>query len=354
MARDIGLDVHAASCTLVVIGESGRKLNTHVVETNAKTLVDLIKTIPRPRHLCMEEGTQSAWLYEMLSAHVDELVVEGLRQERRRQGNKDDERDALGSAQRMRTHSIESRVFKDVGCYGRLRELARVHRMHVQDSVRVQNRVKALYRSRGIPTSRQTLYEPENRDEWLRKLPSKTQLTAEMLLKEYDAIDPLRDEAEKQMVLEARKHPIRKVLGTVPGLGPIRVAQMIPIVISPHRFRTKHQLWAYAGLGIVMRSSADWVPDKQGGWTRGNVQQTRGLNQNHNRVLKAIFKGAATTVIGRADESCPIYQHYVAMLSNKVKPNLAKLTIARQIAAISLSVWKKEEDYSPAKVRKTT
>jgi hypothetical protein len=66
------------------------------------------------------------------------------------------------------------------------------------------------------------------------------------------------------------------------------------------------------------------------------------------------FKGAATTVIGRADPECPLYQHYTALLQGKTKPNLAKLTIARQIAAITLSLWKKEECYSAAKVKSTT
>jgi hypothetical protein len=67
------------------------------------------------------------------------------------------------------------------------------------------------------------------------------------------------------------------------------------------------------------------------------VKQTRGLNRSHE--LKSIFNGAATTVIGRAQEDDPIYHHYELMLVNKT--SLAKLTIARQIAAITLSVWKR-------------
>jgi hypothetical protein len=40
------------------------------------------------------------------------------------------------------------------------------------------------------------------------------------------------------------------------------------------------------------------------------------------------------------------------MFRNKINPNLAKLTIARQLAAISLAVWKKEVPYDPAKLSK--
>jgi hypothetical protein len=37
---------------------------------------------------------------------------------------------------------------------------------------------------------------------------------------------------------------------------------------------------------------------------------------------------------------------------NGTKPNLAKLTIARRIAAILLAVWKTGEEYDPKKHRK--
>src|SRR5512132_2683811 len=108
---------------------------------------------------------------------------------------------------------------------------------------------------------------------------------------------PKTVQAEKDVVAEAHRHPISRVLETGPGLGPIRVAQLIPIVVSPGRFRTKRQFWSYCGLGIVMRSSSDWVRTKDGSWTRATVQQTRGLNLNHNSTLKSLFQGAATTVI---------------------------------------------------------
>jgi len=190
--------------------------------------------------------------------------------------------------------------------------------------------------------------------EWIAKLPPKSQPVAQLLAEQYDAVEKLRADGEKQMKSEARQHPVTKRLETIPGIGPIRAAQLVPIVVSPHRLRTKRQLWKYAGLAIMTRSSSDWVKGKDGSWCRQDVQQTRGLNRNFNATLKSIFKGAATTVIGRADAVCPIYQHYRSMIDNKTKPNLAKLTIARQSAAITLAVWKKEDVYAPAKVKKSS
>jgi hypothetical protein len=120
-------------------------------------------------------------------------------------------------------------------------------------------------------------------------------------------------------------------------------------VVTPHRFRTKRQFWAYCGFAVVMRSSSDWVRD-QDRWVRTRVAQTRGLNFNHNHLLKAIFKGAATTVIAHSGSN-PLREGYDRQLENGTKPNLAKLTVARNLSAIALAMWKKETPYDPRRVQ---
>ncbi len=91
MERYLGLDVHAASCTLAIISEAGKRLKDFPVETNGQALVEAVRMIPGHKHLVFEEGLQSAWLYETLSPHVDETVVAGVAQSR---GQKSDKRDA--------------------------------------------------------------------------------------------------------------------------------------------------------------------------------------------------------------------------------------------------------------------
>ena len=76
------------------------------------------------------------------------------------------------------------------------------------------------------------------------------------------------------------------------------------------------------------------------------MPQTRGLSRQYNRVLKEIFKGAATTVITQRNKD-PIYARYQRMLDSGTKPNLAKLSLARIIAATVLRMWKDEEEYRP-------
>ncbi|WP_437915031.1 IS110 family transposase [Sorangium sp. So ce302] len=83
------------------------------------------------------------------------MVVAAIGESR---GQKDDARDAYKLADDVRTGAIKRRVFKDVGQYNRLREPSRTRSMIVRDVVRIQNRLKRLYRSRGIAVSRQSIY----------------------------------------------------------------------------------------------------------------------------------------------------------------------------------------------------
>jgi len=58
-----------------------------------------------------------------------------------------------------------------------------------------------------------------------------------------------KKQAEADLLREAKKHPIVRVLETTPGFGPIRAARLVPIVVTPYRFRTKRQFWSYCGNG---------------------------------------------------------------------------------------------------------
>lgn len=348
MDRYIGLDVHAATTTMAVVGPSGRRLKTQVLETNGKALIEALRVMPGRRHICLEEGTQAEWLYEVLKPHADEIVVAKVVESR---GQKSDAQDAFGLAERLRTGALKTTVFKDVRAFATLRELNRLYTMVLSDVVRTKNRLKHLFRSRGVATPDADVYAKNGRDAWLRKLPKAKRWAAETLYEELDKLMELHDRTNADLVREARRHLIAEKIETCPGLGPIRTAQLMATVVTPHRFRTKRQFWAYCGLAIVTRSSSDWVRDKSGrAWIRSNLQTTRGLNRNCNHALKHVFKGAATTVIAQA--KTPLSQDYARLVENGTKPNLAKLTLARRIAAIVLAVWKTNKEYDPTKHRK--
>ena len=345
MDRYIGVDVHRASTTFEVLSPSGKKVRRDVVETNGAALVGYLKQITGTLHVCVEEGEWSEWLYEIFMPHAEEVVVY---RGRRREGSKSDAMDAHALAEKMRTGKVGHPVFKDRGGFRGLREAARANAMVTRDVVRVKNRLKSLYRSRGIECKGERVYDPRQRGAYVCELPGAMRGVAEVLGVELDQLEALKKKTERAMVKESHRHRISRILETVPGLGPVRVAQVLPIVVTPYRFRTKRPFWSYAGFGIEMHSSSDWVQE-DGRWSRRRVVQTRGLSFSHNHTLKGIFKGAATSALAASDPN-PLREVYERLVANGTKPNLARLTIARKIAAMTLAMWKKQERYAPEKV----
>jgi len=129
-----------------------------------------------------------------------------------------------------------------------------------------------------------------------------------------------------------------ELLRGIPSIGLIRAAVLLGILQTPHRFRTKRQLWSFSGFGIETQSSADYRS------VHGQLQRTRkqisirGLNRNCNHDLKNLFKGAA---IVASSKPGPFQEFYTALLSKGISPEMARLTLARKIATILLIVWKR-------------
>ena len=68
----------------------------------------------------------------------------------------------------------------------------------------------------------------------------------------------------------------------------------------------------------------------------------RGLNPEHHPELKAILKGAALAVV---QQPGPLQECYARCLAQGTKPELARLTVARKIATLVLTLWKKGERF---------
>ena len=348
MKRYIGLDAHQQSCTFAAQSESGKRMLEQRVETNGESLRNMLLSMPGEKHLCFEEGALSEWLYELLEPVCSEVVVV---QPSKRKGPKNDLLDARGLAEDLRKGTLGPVVFKAPGRYRLLREAMRGYLATQRDVVRAKVRLTSVFRSRGVLRADSRIYSPTERDAVLALLPPAYRQLAQMLAIQLDGLVQIHSAAHKWLLEEAKRSSVVKRLATAPGIGMVRAAQIVAIVVTPWRFRTKRQLWAYSGLGIVTRSSSDWYMDKRGAWVRRQVPHTRGLNRNRNPVLKNVFKGAAMTVTSQLLDH-PLNEAYRRLLANGTKPNLARLTIARRIAAAILAMWKNNEEYDPKKHRR--
>jgi transposase len=343
MDRYIGIDVHSESCTVAILGPTGKRIREARVETNGEALTEFFRGISGSKHVCLEEGTHAEWIYELLEPGVDELVVVIPE---KGSGSKSDSSDAWKRADELRRGAITRSVFKAPGHFTALRAACKAHSVCQRDMIRTKVRLNALYRSRGVPGLTSEIYDPKQRTKWLSFLPEAHRRQANLLSNQLDGLVGTYDQAEAWLLQEGKKVPIVQLLKTAPGIGDIRAAQIVATVISPHRFRTRRQFWSYCGLAIVTRSSSDWTKDPRGAWVRRPVAHTRGLNHNRQPLLKNVFKGAAFTVVSVMPKH-PLAHAYKRATAAGTKPNLAQLTIARRIAGAVLAMWKNKEKYDP-------
>ena len=71
----IGLDVHQSTISVAVLNADGKLTMQSVIATKASAVLDLLKGVRGVLHVTFEEGTHSAWLYDLLSRRVEKLVV---------------------------------------------------------------------------------------------------------------------------------------------------------------------------------------------------------------------------------------------------------------------------------------
>ena len=335
----IGMDVHKESISIAVINGAGKIAMQCVIETKASMILQFIDGLRGDLHVTFEEGTWAAWLYDLLKPHVTRIVVCDPRQNTSmKEGNKSDRIDACRLAELLRMNHL-SPVYHGQHGLRSLKELVRSYLTITKDVGRVMSRVKAIYRSWAIPCIGKQVYTPCHRAEWLGKISELgVRRRAEFYYQQLDSLRSLRREVRRELLEESKKHQAWKRLCQIPSIGPIRAAVLLGILQTPHRFRSKRPLWKYSGFGIETRSSADHRS------VRGQLQRSkkqisvRGLNQDCNHDLKNLFKGAA---IVASSKPGPFQEFYTALLAKGIRPEMARLTLARKIATIVLIVWKK-------------
>jgi hypothetical protein len=129
---------------------------------------------------------------------------------------------------------------------------------------------------------------------------------AELLYQQLDGLQALRREVRPEFLAESRKHKAAKLLRQIPCIGPIRAAQLIALMQTPHRFRSKRQLWTYSGLGIETHDSAQYrfVSGHPGQLWQGTVP----------RVLHGVAGQGDEAGDGASDASAQDRGHYLDTL----------------------------------------
>ena len=327
MKNYIGLDAHSKTCTFVVVDETGRETAVQRVKTGEAEILNFVRSVKGSKALVFEESHLSKWLYTILKPEVDELVVCNPAFVHKRSGPKDDYYDTLHLAQQLRGNFLTP-VFHEDNFFSELRNVVSAYEDLVTDSVRLKNRYKALFRCMAIDTDGKSIYSD---DERIKELRTETdQFVARGLFDQLQVFQDHRSEYIKRFQGYEKKYPSISALSSIPGIGEVRACIIAAIVCSPQRFENKFKFWAYCMLVQY---------DLQSDGVSYGKKKVRG-----NRALKNVFMGAAQSVINN-DDGC-LRKYYDGLREKDISHNIAKKNLARRIAAISLSVMRRNKRFT--------
>lgn len=319
----IGMDAHSKTCFFVVMNSRGKVVSKRRVNTNEGEILAFVRSVKGKKKLVFEEGVLSQWLYILLKDEVEELVV---CQPNEHDGPKTDEKDTIQLADDLRTNRLKS-VFHSDNELMNLRALVSGYVDLLKILTSEKNRLKALFRQAALPADGSKIYEnPDN----AFLLPTDTQKYVACTL--YEQIVLL--EEQKRGYLErfesnAKQFKAIKLIMTIPGIGPIRANQIVAIMVTPHRFRKKYNLFSYAKLTKHTRES----DGKKYGKKPAKGQP----------MLKGVFKSA---VLGAMKSNTGFKRKYDEMRAAGVSEKSAKHAVAKAIAATVLAVWKSGKKYN--------
>jgi len=338
----IGMDVHQTSTAIVVVDDEGKVLQRTVVKTEGKTLRGLVSALPGRKELTFEEGSMSEWLFGILEPVVDRLVVcNPMANKTEFRGNKNDLLDAERLAELLRIGHLKP-VYHKAHPLREIQSCLRTYHQVTGDLVRAKNRLKVLFLSRGIAVGRE-VYDREGGDLAAQGLSDPSDRERYRYLMDHvEFFTRQKESLTDDLVKKAKRNKDYRLLQTIPGIGPIHAAELMGVVLTPHRFRTKRQFWRFCGLAVVKRTSSDWIQGARG-LERRTFEQTMGLNQDRHPVMKGVFMQAALVVT----RSSPFKESYDSFIARGHSPALARVYIARKLATITLTIWKQGGKFRP-------
>jgi transposase len=215
----------------------------------------------------------------------------------------------------------------------------------VRERARVILRLRSLFREQGIPVV--TPRSAPQRVPLHRLRDSAAKYVGRAYLRQLETITDLMNEARIQLLELARTFPAFELLQTVPHVGEIRSAQLIAIVGHPDRFKSRRRFWSYGALGLIERTSAEHRISN-GEVVRDERFRGLRLSKSGQPLLKKILRDMALYAsVGRGS----FREVYDAHIARGLKPSIARLSLARKIAAVIRAVWRSGKPFDPCLVR---
>ena len=254
----VGLDLHKRYVTACAMDEAGSVLaEQRRLLPEWEVLEGFLSTLPAPVTVALEGTLYWAWLHDHLVAGGYAVKVAHAYQVKLiwAARAKTDPIDARKLAELTRVNLLPTIWVADPETRAR-RKLLRGRAYLVRMRTQVKNRIHGHLTAENCRTATTDIYGVAGRA-WLATLPlpPAVRLQVDLLLEVIDSLNVRIKRLDREVAKTARHDPQAELLQTVPGIGVFGAMLILAELGSLARFRSSHELAAYAGLVPSTRSS---------------------------------------------------------------------------------------------------
>ena len=323
----IGFDVHKKTIHYCVKTADGQIVEEGKLPALRERLREWAAARPCPWQGAMEATLFSAWIYDTLKPHAEQLLMgHPAKMKAITAGKKKSDRlDARTISDLLRCNLLPA-------CYvlspemRDLRRLLRYRNLVVQESVRMQNKISGLLMETGTPFVKEKLHGKKYFAHLLETLEEVPESVKELLKMSRGAMEMFQS-TQKRLVRSLLADPNLGArverLATIPGVGAITALTWALEIADPHRFSSNGDAMSYCGLTSALRSSA-------------GKQQRSPISKQRNAWLQTALIEAAKLAPRWNPQLAAVH----ARALERGHRNRATLQVARKLVAYLLAVDK--------------
>lgn len=340
----IGLDVHLETTAISVRNNRGVVIRREIVATNAASLRRALRGIRGRVRIICESGPLVPWVRDALETRFREVFACDRRRTRLTAGAKTDRIDADKLSDLLRKDNVHF-VHIPRGEHALLRRLTAHYIKMLRERSRIISRLRSLFHEVGVRVT--THRSAPERVPLSRLSKPGMRFIADAYLRQLDVASALVVEARTRLIQHASVSRAFGLLQSIPYVGEVRAAEILAIVGHPERFRSLRTFWSYAGLGVVQAVSSEHRLEN-GRIVRDDKHRGVRLARAGHPLLKKIMRDLALYAsLGRGT----FRAIYDAHIDRGKTPGIARIALARKIAAIILAVWRSNAPYREPLVR---
>lgn len=334
MTHYVGLDVSQKTTSICMVNAGGRRIWRGVCATTPELIERAIRSYGgEDTRVGVETGPMTPWLVHELRGRRLDVVCLDARHARaalKMQLNKNDQNDAEGLAQIMRTGWYRAVHVKSFDAL-RARALLGARAQLVGMRTRLSNHIRGVLKTFGLlPGAVRGLPFDRRVEALLVDRPDLASIVSPMLI----AWRQLREQIsvfDKAVRVLVRQSPTCRLLMSVPGIGVLSVLSYVSTVEDPGRFARSRAVGAH--LGLTPRQ-----------YQSGEIDRSGRISRCGDALARTLLYEAAVVILTRVKRTSPLKEWALA-IARRSGAGKARVALARKLSVILHSIWRSGEPF---------